>query len=538
MATAAPHVKLLRQLSDARDDYRSGALDVDWDGGRATLYMVFGQPSHAVYEEKGKGKVEGNAALAALLRDLPPRFSVEPWRRAMTPSETLHCTIDDLVHHFAELAAAHAPSGAELESGPALRSGPGDDSPDLPYDLTTFPLLPDGDTLGPEVPAQGARVSELAERLGSGLVTLIGPRLRAAATVLNGALVDAVWVDATSHATGETAAMAIVGAQEGSVTAYRFNPDLADALAMLWRLPVEQVAMNLKWLDADALMTTFLRTGDDRVVLVDGPQRGVGLLVNGRLVGAYASDQRRPSTAPGLLRDLLAQTEGRVTVLRRASLAASAPPSRALATAEAEPEDSAAVPVLAQPAFASPAMADSSVEASELEVPAAALAANAEWSVLTPSPVEPEPLPDAGAVPTAVAAAEPSRLGGFHLVDPNELSPVAGVAVEPPPPDAVAEEAPVQWFTSGPEEPDTGGDLGIDFGEVRRELAQVAEAWLGERDSQPVKALIARTRSSVDDFVTTIDTIRALEIAGHEPSVIHAMAKELQGRAAERLCAA
>ena len=85
MPTAAPHVKLLRQLSDARDDYRSGALDVDWEGGRATLFMVFGQPSHAVFEEKGKGRVEGNAALAALLRDLPPLFSVEPWRRAMTP---------------------------------------------------------------------------------------------------------------------------------------------------------------------------------------------------------------------------------------------------------------------------------------------------------------------------------------------------------------------------------------------------------------------------------------------------------------------
>jgi hypothetical protein len=478
MTTAAPHVKLLRQLSDARDDYRSGALDVGWDGGHATLFMVFGQPSHAVFEEKGKGRVEGNAALAAWLRDLPPVFSVEPWRRAMTPSETLHCTIDDLVHHFAELAAAHAPATLG-DPGPSVRVSAADDSPDLPFDLTTFPLLPDGDTVGPEVPADGARVMDVAERLGSGLLTLIGPRLRAVAPVRDGELIDAVWVDATSHATGETAAMAIVGAAEGNLTALRLPGEVASAVAMLWRLPVEQRAMNLKWLDPDALVESFTRAGDDRVVIVDAAVRGVALLVNGRLVAVYSSEQRRPGTEHSLLRALLAQPDGRVTILRRVSRDTS--PASELAGGEPE-----------------------QAEATSL---------GAAWY---------EPLPEMQAVPVAPdAATAPAQL----WVDTTA------------PADDPAAPASVPWTTEEAE-PDEGGDLGVDFAAVRRELIQVCEAWVGERDGQDVTALIARTRSSVDDFVTTIDTIRSMEIPGCEPSLVEAMAREMQSRAAERLCAA
>jgi hypothetical protein len=444
MATAAPHVKLLRQLSDARDDYRSGALDVDWDGGRATLFMVFGQPSHAVFEEKGKGKVEGNAALAALLRDLPPLFSVEPWRRAMTPSETLHCTVDDLVHHFAELAAAHAPGPDDPDGRPSLRFAAGDDSPDLPYDLTTFPMLPDGETLAPETPAKGTDVTELAGRLVSGLITLTGPRLRAAATVNAGEIVDAVWVDSESHAVGETAAMALMGADEGSLAAYRFTPEVAEALGMLWRLPVEQKSMNLKWLNPDALMDSFTRGGEDRVVSVDAQTRAVGLFVNGNLVAAYSSEQRRPVSDPRAFRELLAQPEGRITVLRRSNPNGSRRPAGA-----------------------------------------ATLAASASPRVEDQEPVPPE------------------------------------------------------WFSPPQAEtPDTAGDLDVDFAEVRRELAQIVVAWLGERDGRPVMTLIQATRSTVDDFVTTIDTIRATALPGYDPSLIQSLARELQMCAAERLCAA
>jgi len=452
MASAAPHVKLLRQLSDARDDYRSGALDVDWDGGRATLYMVFGQPSHAEFEETGRGRVEGIPALAALLRDLPPLFSVEPWRKAMPPTETLDCTVDDLVQHFAELAAAHAPAPQSTELAPSPLFTAHDDSPDLAYDLTTFPMLPEGDLMAPDAPAGDADAEALARRLGSGLLTLTGPRLRAAATVVQGELRDGVWVDSESHARGESAVMAIMGARDGTLAAHNFEPELTDAIAMLWRLPVEQEAMNLQWLSPEALMESFTRAGDDRVVFVDAQTRGVGLFVNGRLVGAYSSMHRRPQHNPLSFQQLLQQPEGRITVLRKTSLQ----------TGTAEP---AAITDVPRPPPAEPAVQETArVEASE--------------------------------APT-------------------------------PPPPATADRS-----------SEIAGDLGIDFAEVRRELAQITISWLGERDGQQVLALIQRTPSTVDDFVATIDTVRALQLPGCDEAVVQALARDLHVRAAERLCAA
>jgi len=81
MATAAPFVKLLRQLATAKDDYRTGALDITWDGGKATLFLVFGQPNHAVFDNAGGQHLEGTEALAALVYQLPPLFQLSPWRK-------------------------------------------------------------------------------------------------------------------------------------------------------------------------------------------------------------------------------------------------------------------------------------------------------------------------------------------------------------------------------------------------------------------------------------------------------------------------
>ncbi|HKR98863.1 MAG TPA: hypothetical protein VJU79_05055 [Candidatus Dormibacteraeota bacterium] len=452
MASAAPHVKLLRQLSDARDDYRSGALDVDWDGGRATLFMVFGQPSHAVFEVKGKARVEGNAALAALLRDLPPRFQVEPWRRAMTPSETLHCTVDDLVHHFAELAAAHAPDGSADDGAPALRSRAGDDSPDLPYDLTGFPLLPGGEAAGPDLHAAEVNVVQLAEQLGSGLITLTGTRLRGAATVEGGQLTDAVWMDAESQVRGETAAMALLGNREGRVEAFHFEPDFVAALPMLWRLSAEQRAMELRWLNPEQLMASFAAGNDDRAVLVDAPNRAVGLFPGGVFSGSYSSADRGPSADPAVFQQLLSQPEGRITVLQG--------PGRHRTQRPAPP---AAVTLVA---------------------------------------AEPEPVADA--MPAFAA--------------PPEVEPAAVAAVPPI--------------------PEVGGDLSIDFGAVRRELVDVCVTWLGEKDAGRAVALIENARPSVDDFVSAIEAIRGLTVPGYDAAVVEGMARELQVRAAERLCAA
>ena len=82
------------------------------------------------------------------------------------------------------------------------------------------------------------------------------------------------------------------------------------------------------------------------------------------------------------------------------------------------------------------------------------------------------------------------------------------------------------------------GSQFVDFDEVRKELVQIGVMWLGERNAVPVTALLTKTRSTIDDFVATIDTIRGLHVEGQDPASIQAMAREMHQQAAERLCGA
>jgi hypothetical protein len=82
------------------------------------------------------------------------------------------------------------------------------------------------------------------------------------------------------------------------------------------------------------------------------------------------------------------------------------------------------------------------------------------------------------------------------------------------------------------------GSQYVDFDEVRNELVQIGIVWLGETNAVQVTALLSSTRSTIDDFVATIDTIRGLHLDGQDPASIQAMAREMHQQAAERLCGA
>ena len=82
------------------------------------------------------------------------------------------------------------------------------------------------------------------------------------------------------------------------------------------------------------------------------------------------------------------------------------------------------------------------------------------------------------------------------------------------------------------------GSQFVDFDEVRTELVQIGIVWLGEANAVPVTALLRKTRSTIDDFVATIDTIRGLHLEGQDPASVQAMAREMHQQAAERLCGA
>jgi hypothetical protein len=420
MATAAPHVKLLRQLASAKDDYLSGAFDVSWDGAKATLYLVFGRPSHAVLETD-HAQIEGEAAIDALLAELPRVFVVSDWRRAMSPRETLSITIDELAGPFVRLAGSYADDPVADES-PEWWSAV-DDSPDLPFGLADFPLLPGGRPLWVEASPDEVHLAERLSELPPSILILTGAKLRAAAVVSGGDLIDAVWIDADDHARGETAGMALLGATKGSLAGYALDdPRVAEALTMIWRLPLAVSGIDLTWLDPASMLAAFHADGLDRVLMVDAPVRGIALFSRGRLVAVYSETQRSAVASPERLRSLLSQARGRLTVMERKprplaveamskpasaydffEVAPSGPVADATATVEAEP-------ALEAVAAAEVTTIDASLAGSP---PAAEVAGGAGDEPVGPSFVgdasaAPPPPPPGEAVPAGASEAPPA----------------------------------------------------------------------------------------------------------------------------------
>ena len=186
--------------------------------------------------------------------------------------------------------------------------------------------------------------------------------------------------------------------------------------------------------------------------------------------------------------------------------------------------------------------------------PGAEAASAAAMGTEEPS-VEAEPEVEAAAEPEPAPAPEPAGAAlegnGDHGAEwpatpartPGPWSWPLAEADESQP-DATAEEhvlAPVQdeddskgFFRR--DEP--VGSQFVDFDEVRDELIQIGVVWLGEENARQVTALLTSTRSTIDDFVATIDTIRGLQVEGQDPASIQAMAREMHQQAAERLCGA
>src|SRR5581483_5799243 len=162
MAATASLVKLLRQLSQARDEYRSGAVDIDWKGGHATLYLVFGKPTHLTVALADGRELEGQDALSVLVTSLPSHFDLAPFRKEIVRTESLQSTMDDLLEPFAQLVGRSAESDAA--PGDAF-SEDGDDEMGLDFGLDDFPLLPLGPALWSEAAASVVHLEALTPKL-------------------------------------------------------------------------------------------------------------------------------------------------------------------------------------------------------------------------------------------------------------------------------------------------------------------------------------------------------------------------------------
>src|SRR5579864_3472500 len=425
MATAAPHVKLLRQLASAKDDYLSGAFDVSWDGAKATLYLVFGRPSHAVLE-MDQAQIEAEAAIDALLAELPKVFAVSDWRRAMSPRETLSITIYELAGPFVRLAGSYADEPVADES-PEWWSAV-DDSPDLAFGLSDFPLLPGGRPLWVEASPDEVHLAERLAELPPSILVLTGAKLRAAAVVSGGDLIDAVWIDADDHARGETAGMALLGATKGSLAGFALDdPRVAEALTMIWRLPLAVRGVDLAWLDPASMLAAFHADGLDRVLMIDAPVRGIALFSRGGLVAVYSETQRSAVASPERLRSLLSQARGRLTVLERKPRPLAVEPTPRPASAYEFFEVAAPAPV-----------GDPTTTSGESD--AALTSAQAE--VTAPDDLLAESPPPSEAVDGAVDEPLPASVVGEAFAAPPPPPPEAvqaGVDDAPPAPPPVVE---------------------------------------------------------------------------------------------------
>ena len=151
--------------------------------------------------------------------------------------------------------------------------------------------------------------------LPDALVVLTGPKLRAAGVVVRHQLIDAVWVEEADRTIGETAAMALMGARQGSVSGYRLeNPRLGEALTMLWRCPAVYREMPASWVNTDSLLMDLEGRNGDAAILISGGVHGVALVAGGELVGVYTETERQPIASLERLAALLRAPGARVTL--------------------------------------------------------------------------------------------------------------------------------------------------------------------------------------------------------------------------------
>lgn len=511
MAIAAPHVKLLRQLAKAKDDYLSGAFDIEWDGGSATIFMVFGQPSHAIFESGG-AQLTGEAALDALLHTLPSQFTVGDWRRVMSPQDTLNVSVDEITEPIAELVGGHD-NVTDRDDGATSWMEGFDDSPDLGFDVESFPLLPSGDMLWPDTPAQDAALQERIASLDAALIVLTGPRLRGAGVVRDGDLIDAVWVDSADHARGETAAMALLGARDGTIAGYTLDSiDVAEAIPMLWRLPRGE-PIATAWVDAAALVTSLEQDREDHALLIEGPMRAVGLFSGGKPLAVYTATSPVPVTSTDQLLDAMRRPGTTLRVLQRRGR---------------KPQPSQGETVI--DAVVAPAPHEDRYD------PFEAFA----FDESPPAPLEQPQIATAGAYDhepeTATNGADDhdaaTATNGAHEHDVEFAT-------------TGAYEADVAFTTGTAFDEEPGATASrvdtsswVNYDEVRADLVAIGVAWLGDADSASVTECILGTKSAVEDFITTIETIRRMTVPGHDSTAIYTMSREMQVHAAERLCGA
>jgi hypothetical protein len=334
MATES-QTTMLRELSAAGDRERTGALDVEWDGTRASLFFTFGQASHAELERADGRKLVGNDALSALVEELPADFRVAPWRRAKVADDTLRCTTEELMFLFRRDNTITAGNGAKPTATAKRKSkesrraagtptdGVAGDPPQAvveaaPFHLSGFPLLPLGKALFADQASRVEGLDRAVPHLPDCLIVLDASHARGAVLVAGASVADAVWVDGSVGLLGGDAAVAVFGAGVGSVAAHAIDdPRVVAAVPILWRAPRLWATVPGRSVAVDSLLAGVRSAGSSCALLAAGSDDpGVALFSEGELVAVYTESKPAPVTTKAALGRLLKAPGAQVTLLR------------------------------------------------------------------------------------------------------------------------------------------------------------------------------------------------------------------------------
>ncbi len=554
MTTSSPFVKLLRQLSSAQDEYRSGKFDITWDGGRGSLFFVFGQPNHAEYDD-GSGEVlTGQEALTAILQHLPSRFEVGGWQKTLVRNPSLKCTVQDLQEPFTSLAGTYLeeePHPTELEEG-IVEDESGRLRP-VGITLETFPILPVGQSLWTEASSSVVHLDVLIPKLPTSLIVLTGTNVRACAVVEQGLMLDALWVEPGGTHMGESAAMAIQNAQNVTLSGYRMeSKEQIEALIMLWRSPVAFREMKSTWIDIERFVEDLQHDPLlDCVIAVDGPTKGYGFFTRGSLAMAYTSDDRKPTQDIDVLKSLLKQDGGKLSILRSAEnmqehdtagedsfhmyVEGDEPGNHTdLLSGESSSGSTATLP--AEAAFPSPEDAQTAdTNQHEYEERMDTAAPTQEPA----APAEPENVSQEAAESSEQSA---SQWGIREPANEEAAAPSWNWEVPAGDSDATADNAvqdDLQWSAPAPDntpyptESESGED--VDFSQLKEDLVMIAVHWLGEDHIANIAQSIRTCRETLEDFTQLVDMLKEEPNPPFDQHVMRSMAREMHRYIAEYL---
>jgi hypothetical protein len=447
-----------------------------------------------------------------------------------------------------------------------------------PFGFDDFPCLPLGAALWSDEIANVSNLKAVVPRMPNSLLVLTGAAARAAAVVTDGTIVDAVWVSAHEGLVGDDAAHALMKSDTGTLTAYvSEDARLASVLPMLWRWPRLGPSLPAAWLHTDDLVAEMRTSGRTCALLVASADPGVALFRSGSLVGAFTTAHPWPGKSIAALWNLLHSPGARVTVIGDAGPAATAEPTddepqavtarrrpsrvtaarRAAAATAAE--ELATTPIVEEPAAVT--AVEEPAAAPIVEEPTAAMAveepeATADHEPSVGEGIDEPSAPEAGgettaeldadagvSTPALVADGTPQAVSDDLLIaevtesdaevdEPliaafGEHSDDAEAAIEPTDMERVEAREAGEFVAPR---------LDIDVDALRAELIGIAVTWLGADDAALVVSAIRSARAGVDDFVSTIAAIGAMEIPGHERAVVRAMGREMHFRASEVLC--